>query len=141
MRRFGRPLRDDLKPGLHWRWPWPVEEVTRVQPEQVHTVEVGFRTAAEAEPAVAWTGPARTRGDSSAVPDEAVMITGDGNLVELQASVRYRIAQPRVYLFEVARAGGDAARRRRVGAARGGRRPAVRRAADRRTAARSSRKC
>jgi regulator of protease activity HflC (stomatin/prohibitin superfamily) len=34
--------------------------------------------------------------------DEAVMITGDGNLVELQATVRYRVSDPRVYLFEVA---------------------------------------
>jgi hypothetical protein len=29
------------------------------------------------------------------------MITGDGNLVELQATVRYVIAEPRVYLFNV----------------------------------------
>jgi regulator of protease activity HflC (stomatin/prohibitin superfamily) len=35
------------------------------------------------------------------VSEEAVMITGDGNLVELQGSVRYSITDPRVYLFEV----------------------------------------
>ena len=29
------------------------------------------------------------------------MITGDGNLVELQATVRYTVSDPRVYLFEV----------------------------------------
>jgi regulator of protease activity HflC (stomatin/prohibitin superfamily) len=32
------------------------------------------------------------------------MMTGDGNLIELQATVRYRISDPRVYLFEVANA-------------------------------------
>jgi regulator of protease activity HflC (stomatin/prohibitin superfamily) len=31
------------------------------------------------------------------------MLTGDGSLLELQGSVRYTIADPRVYLFEVAR--------------------------------------
>ena len=35
------------------------------------------------------------------VPEEAVMITGDGNLVEMQATVRYSVSDPRVYLFEV----------------------------------------
>ena len=29
------------------------------------------------------------------------MITGDGNLVEMQATVRYTISDPHVYLFEV----------------------------------------
>jgi regulator of protease activity HflC (stomatin/prohibitin superfamily) len=29
------------------------------------------------------------------------MMTGDGNLIELQATVRFRISNPRVYLFEV----------------------------------------
>ncbi len=29
------------------------------------------------------------------------MITGDGNLLEVQGSVRYTIADPRVFLFEV----------------------------------------
>ena len=29
------------------------------------------------------------------------MITGDNNLVELQAVVRFHVARPRVYLFEV----------------------------------------
>jgi len=35
------------------------------------------------------------------MPKEAVMITGDGNLVELPATVRYRIKDPRTYLFGV----------------------------------------
>jgi regulator of protease activity HflC (stomatin/prohibitin superfamily) len=30
------------------------------------------------------------------------MITGDGNLLEVQASIRYTISNPRIYLFEVA---------------------------------------
>src|SRR5262249_58428953 len=46
VRRFGRPLPEDLEPGLHWRWPWPAEEVTRVRPGKVETVEIGYRTVA-----------------------------------------------------------------------------------------------
>jgi Cu+-exporting ATPase len=104
VRRFGRLLAeaDDLGPGLHWRWPWPVEEVTRVRPEEVRGVEIGFRSGrAPGRPAaLAWSSP--HAGDGMIrVPDEAVMITGDGNLLELLATVRYSIRNPRVYLFEV----------------------------------------
>lgn len=103
VRRFGRPQPDDLGPGLHWRWPWPVEEVTRLQPGRTHSVEVGFRST-PGRPAVpatfAWASPHAGDGIRRH-PDEAVMITGDGNLVELLATVRYTIRRPRTYLFEV----------------------------------------
>jgi hypothetical protein len=33
--------------------------------------------------------------------DESVMLTGDGNLVELQASLRYVVSDPQTYLFAV----------------------------------------
>jgi Cu+-exporting ATPase len=103
VRRFGRPLDDDLGPGLHWRWPWPVEQVTRVRPEELRDVEIGFRSdrkAAGPPAALAWSSPHGGDG-MRRVPDEAVMITGDGNLVELLATVRYSIKKPHVYLFEV----------------------------------------
>ncbi len=102
VRRFGRALDDDLGPGLYWRWPWPVEDVTRVRPDEIRTVEIGFRAAAGAAlPAsLAWSSPHGGDGQRR-VEEEAVMITGDGNLVELQATLRYSIRRPRTYLFEV----------------------------------------
>jgi Cu+-exporting ATPase len=100
VRRFGRPLPEDFEPGLHWRWPWPVEEVTLVQPERVRTVEIGFRTATPAvvPGARAWSSPHGADGIQR-VSEEAVMMTGDGNLVELQGTLRYSIANARDYLF------------------------------------------
>jgi Cu+-exporting ATPase len=104
VRCFGRALAGDLGPGLHWRWPWPVEEVTRVQPDRVRTVEIGFRTkpGRPADPGPrAWASP--HGGDGlERLADEAVMITGDGNLLEVQGTLRYTVARPDVYLFEVA---------------------------------------
>jgi Cu+-exporting ATPase len=102
VRRFGRVADGDLGPGLYWRWPWPVEEVTRLQPDRVHTVEVGFRTpAGQGSNPGALTWSSSHGGDWQLVEPEAMMITGDGNLVEVQASVRYTIRDPHVYLFEV----------------------------------------
>jgi Cu+-exporting ATPase len=77
--------------------------VIRVQPERVRTVEVGFRTVPGSVAAPASLSWASTHGGDGLrrVPEEAVMITGDGNLVEVQVTVRYTIAQPHVFLFEV----------------------------------------
>jgi Cu+-exporting ATPase len=101
--RFGRPV-ENLDPGLHYRWPWPVERVVRVQPDRIRTVELGFRTvpgSGKAPGAMAWAS--LHGGDGiKRVEDEAVMITGDGNLIEVQATVRYRVTDPHVYLFQVA---------------------------------------
>jgi Cu+-exporting ATPase len=104
VRRFGRALPEDLEPGLHWRWPWPIEDVTKFQPGRIRTVEIGFRTlpgAALAPAARAWSSPHGNDGIARS-PDEAVMITGDGNLLEVQCSLRYTVHRPRAYLFDVA---------------------------------------
>ena len=105
VRRFGRPLPDELGPGLYWRWPWPVENVVRLQPDRIRTVEVGFRWAPGAvapDAGLAWSSSHGSDGVWR-MADEAVMITGDGNLVELQATVRYTVRRDRLsrYLFEV----------------------------------------
>ncbi len=99
VRRFGRLLPGEIGPGLHWRWPWPAEAVLRVQPARVRTTEIGFRTVSDAAAGAAgftWASPhgAGVR----RIPDEALMVTGDGNLVELLASVRFRVAHPHAYL-------------------------------------------
>ena len=104
VQRFGRPLEESLSPGLHWRWPPPIETVTRIRPERIYTVEIGFRTlpGSKVVPgARPWSSPHGADGVTRE-PDEAVMITGDGNLLEVQGSIRYTISDPRKFLFEVA---------------------------------------
>ncbi len=100
VRRFGRPIDDDLTPGWYWRYPPPIEQTTRVS-KQVRTVSVGFRESLEKDKntgALTWTSAHRqgTRNDK-----EALMMTGDGNLIDLLVTVRYRVTDPRVFLFEV----------------------------------------
>ena len=97
VRRFGRLLPDDLSPGLHWRWPWPAESVERVKPDRVRTIEIGFRPAAgPADSGYTWASP--HGGEIRVIPDESLVVTGDGNLVEVLATVRFHIADSRVYL-------------------------------------------
>jgi Cu+-exporting ATPase len=106
VRRFGAPVAD-LGPGLHWRWPWPIEEATRVRPQRIQTLEIGFRSTTDTSVSTALTwASAHGGGERQRQGEEAVMITGDGNLIELQATIRYVVAEPRVYLFDVRDADG-----------------------------------
>jgi Cu+-exporting ATPase len=118
VQRFGA-VRADLTPGLHVRFPWPVETVTKLRPAEPRAVEIGFRVLPEerlkllqqaraeqqklrrpgvaADTGMTWTA-AHVEGVAR-LTDESLLITGDGNLVELLATVRYTVSDPRQYLF------------------------------------------
>lgn len=97
--RCGRLLSDHLEPGLRWHWPWPIESIVRVRPAEVRTVEIGFRSNDDAmDDSLAWSNS--HRGSKRRIPDESSLMTGDGNLVELLATVRYHIADPHAYLTQ-----------------------------------------
>jgi Cu+-exporting ATPase len=100
VRRFGQPLPDDLLPGLHWTYPYPIDELTRVQPARVRTLEVGYRLVRGA-PGLAGVWTSSHRDNARRLEDEALVPTGDGNLVEVLASVRYTIVDARHFLFGV----------------------------------------
>lgn len=87
--RFGRAVATTT-PGLHWHLPWPVERVLKPPVTVVHKEEVGFRTL-DVGP------PARYR----TVLEEARMLTEDGNIVELNFIVQYRIKDAVAFLFNV----------------------------------------
>lgn len=99
VRRFGRAV-ETLEPGWSWRYPWPIEDVVRVA-DRVRTVEIGFREGLENLAKASWTWSSAHRKENRR-QDEATMITGDGNLVDVQAVLRYRVVDPKVFLFEVA---------------------------------------
>jgi Cu+-exporting ATPase len=95
VKRFGRAAAD-LPPGLHLRWPLAIETVIKVRPAEVRMVEIGFRSLSGE--GFTWSS---AHGGFQRVSDESVMATGDGNVVEVSATLRYRIADPRTYLFGV----------------------------------------
>jgi Cu+-exporting ATPase len=97
VRRFGRPVAE-LTPGWTWRWPAPIEDITRIS-QQVRTVTLGFRESADGAGNLTWVATHRAEGT---LAEEALAITGDRQLVDLQAVARYKIADPRRALFDVA---------------------------------------
>jgi P-type Cu+ transporter len=98
--RFGKPVAD-LEPGLSWCWPWPIDRAVRVRADRIRTVQIGFRGDTPNDTfGLAWDSPHLADDKNDAV-EQMLMITGDNNLVEVQATVRYRIDAPHVYLFGV----------------------------------------
>ncbi|MFO0955930.1 MAG: heavy metal translocating P-type ATPase [Isosphaeraceae bacterium] len=82
-----------LGPGLHARWPRPIESVRRVEPARVEGLEIGFRSVSSA--AAGWQS-GHDRAATAIEEDEALLMTGDGQLVELTASAQYRIDPERL---------------------------------------------
>jgi membrane protease subunit HflK len=84
--RFGKLVETTL-PGPRWHIPYPVESVDVVNLEQVRTVEVGYRGHTEG-------GAARSR-----ETHEALMLTDDENIIDLQFAVQYNLKSPEDALF------------------------------------------
>ena len=97
VRRLGR-FEGAIGPGLHLRWPWPIEHVARLEPGRVRALAIGFRPIPADRPAsgsaFGWESPHVGLGAAIA-PDEALVLTGDGQLVELMATVQYRLGRSR----------------------------------------------
>lgn len=89
VKRFGRFNRL-ASPGLNYHLPYPFEAVLTPAVTQVKRVEIGFRT-------LSFGPPARYQ----EVPNEALMLTGDENIVSAEAIVQYKIKDPVQYLFKV----------------------------------------
>jgi len=90
--RFGKQVRT-VKPGLKMKIPF-IEKVYKVPVERQKKQEFGFRT----EKAGVRTQYSRT---GSITEDEAIMLTGDLNLANVQWVVQYRVSDPYNYLFKV----------------------------------------
>jgi len=89
--RFGQFTRQE-PPGLHFRLPYPIEEVRLPKVTRQNIIEIGMRTGT--------TG----RGFNSTVrdvPEESLMLTGDENIVDVDFVVYWRIQDAAKYLFNI----------------------------------------
>lgn len=87
VRRFGRVVIEQSEPGLHFGLPWGLDRIDLVKPSETKTVTVGAAGSAD-----------RTLG-AAPVDSRAQFLTGDQNLVNVQATVQYSMDDPTQYLF------------------------------------------
>ncbi|WP_085315055.1 FtsH protease activity modulator HflK [Derxia lacustris] len=73
---FGEYSSTSSRAGLQWRLPYPIQAHELVNVAELRTVEVGYR------------GGARTK-----ILPEALMLTDDENIIDIQFAVQYRIRE------------------------------------------------
>ena len=91
VRRFGRADRALVASGLHFDLPWPFARIERVNRHELRTLTVGIATADMLEEAGFLRNINLDR--------QGEFLTGDKNIINIQASVHYAIASPHDYFF------------------------------------------
>lgn len=86
VKRFGVPVRA-VEPGPHFKIPI-LETVLQPKVAKLFRVEVGFRTTQQ--------------GRQQMVPQEALILTGDMNILGIEFIIQYKIKEARDFLFNVA---------------------------------------
>ncbi len=89
--RFGKVNRQE-PPGLHFRLPYPIEEVRKPKVTAVNSIEIGMRLS---EGRRGYSGTLRE------IPEESLMLTGDENIVDIHFVVQWRIKDAQNYLFNI----------------------------------------
>jgi membrane protease subunit HflK len=79
--RFGK-YTETTQPGPRWHLPFPVEAVELVDFSQVKTIEIGYRNTPR-----------------NKVEREAVMLTDDENIIDIQFAVQYNLKSAEDYVF------------------------------------------
>jgi membrane protease subunit HflK len=68
--------------GFNWRWPTPIQSHEIVNVSQVRTVEVGYRSSVK-----------------NKQPKEALMLTDDENIIDIQFAVQYKLKNASDWIF------------------------------------------
>jgi modulator of FtsH protease HflK len=74
------------EPGLHWNWPAPIGSVLTPNVAAQNTVEIGFRSGTAS---------------STNFDDESLILTGDENIIQVEAVVQWFIDDVEKYLFAI----------------------------------------
>ncbi|NHZ84622.1 MAG: FtsH protease activity modulator HflK [Planctomycetia bacterium] len=86
-RLFGRVVAEGISEGLHYRLPWPFQQVDKVNVSEIKREGIGLLLQEH-------------RGVHSS-PEKIQILTGDENIIEVQLVIQYRISDPAKYLFKV----------------------------------------
>lgn len=88
VRRFGKVKPDLLAPGLCIELPWGLARIDRVKPAETKQLSVGV------------TVPGDELLSGTAAMRASEFLTGDQNIIHVQATVQYRISDPKAYVLQ-----------------------------------------
>lgn len=77
-------------PGINWYFPQPIASRIKVKTTKVYRIEVGFQTLSSGPPA-----------KYKDIKEESLILTGDENILDVDFSVQYKIADLKKFLFNI----------------------------------------
>jgi len=83
---FGKYTTTQENSGLHFKLPYPIQQAVKVPANLTQKTQIGYR---------------EHNGQITPVDEEALMITGDENIVSADAVVEWKIANVRDYLYNI----------------------------------------
>jgi len=92
--RFGRIINPNVKPGVHYALPWPIDKIDKVSVKIVQRILIDdFSSSLE-------------KGSTSYVFHEMTGLTpycisGDNNIVNIICAIQYTVSNPVYYLFRI----------------------------------------
>ena len=86
--RFGEKSRIVTTPGLGFHLPYPIESVEKVNIQKVRLLQIGYRE----DPSI---------GAKRKIEQEALMLTEDENIIDIEFLVKYKVNDAEKYLFRV----------------------------------------
>lgn len=94
LQRFGKVIDDEVKPGMHYAFPWPIDRVEKVAVKEMKILAIDdfAKTFADTSPAAVF------KNLTGLTP---YCITGDNNIVNISLTIKYNITDPVAYLFNV----------------------------------------
>ncbi len=90
IQRFGAFDRTITQEGLAFKFPWPIESLSKVTVNEIRTMNIGF-----ADPL--GRGSTQIRD----IPEESLMLTSDRNIVDIDLVIQWNIKSAEDYLFNI----------------------------------------
>ncbi len=105
--RLGRPVGEGtgalLGSGLHWAFPYPIDEVRKIPFTEIQTVKstTGWYHMTPQDEAAELAGSFHPSPSASLNPTyDGYAITGDGNIIHARATLSYKVEDPLRYEFD-----------------------------------------
>ena len=90
VQRFGAWERTKVQEGLSFKFPWPIEAVTKVNVNEIRKMNIGF-----------FERFGRASSQTQDVPEESLMLTSDRNIVDVDLVIQWNIKSAEDYLFNI----------------------------------------
>lgn len=90
IQRFGAWERTKIQEGLSFKFPWPIEDMHKINVNEIRKMNIGF---------LERFGRSSTQAQD--IPEESLMLTSDRNIVDIDLVIQWNIKSAEDYVFNI----------------------------------------